>query len=115
MPLRKRYRFYSYGDASLLWPRHDDRFRLHPAQDGWRVPALAPSIPGRGDIRTPAFMPVGTVGTVKGLYLDQVKEAGADIILGNTYHLMLRPGAEQVADLGGLAQVHRLGWPDPDR
>ncbi len=66
---------------------------------------------GRGDIRTPAFMPVGTVGTVKGLYLDQVKEAGADIILGNTYHLMLRPGAEQVAGLGGLHKF--IGWDGP--
>ena len=64
-----------------------------------------------GDIRTPAFMPVGTVGTVKGLYLDQVREAGTDIILGNTYHLMLRPGAERVAELGGL---HRfIGWEHP--
>ncbi|MFT3671882.1 tRNA guanosine(34) transglycosylase Tgt [Aestuariivirga sp.] len=66
---------------------------------------------GRGDIRTPAFMPVGTVGTVKGLYLDQVKETGADIILGNTYHLMLRPGAEQVAKLGGLHSFIR--WDGP--
>jgi queuine tRNA-ribosyltransferase len=66
---------------------------------------------GRGDIRTPAFMPVGTVGTVKGLYLDQVKETGADIILGNTYHLMLRPGAEQVAALGGLHSFIR--WDGP--
>lgn len=56
----------------------------------------------RGDIRTPAFMPVGTAGTVKALYMDQVKQTGADIILGNTYHLMLRPGAERVAKLGGL-------------
>ena len=56
----------------------------------------------RGDIRTPAFMPVGTAGTVKGVYMDQVRQAGADIILGNTYHLMLRPGAERVARLGGL-------------
>jgi queuine tRNA-ribosyltransferase len=66
---------------------------------------------GRGDIRTPAFMPVGTVGTVKGLYLNQVKETGADIILGNTYHLMLRPGAEQVAALGGLHKF--IGWEGP--
>ncbi len=66
---------------------------------------------GRGDIRTPAFMPVGTVGTVKGLYLDQVKTTGADIILGNTYHLMLRPGAEQVAALGGLHKF--IGWEGP--
>ena len=56
----------------------------------------------RGVIRTPAFMPVGTVGTVKALYPEQVAEAGADILLGNTYHLMLRPGAERVAKLGGL-------------
>ncbi|MEO8758022.1 MAG: tRNA guanosine(34) transglycosylase Tgt [Devosia sp.] len=56
----------------------------------------------RGDIQTPAFMPVGTVGTVKGMYPEQVRETGADILLGNTYHLMLRPGAEQVARLGGL-------------
>lgn len=65
----------------------------------------------RGDIRTPAFMPVGTAGTVKGVYMDQVRQAGADIILGNTYHLMLRPGAERVARLGGL---HKFGgWEGP--
>eukprot|EP01035_Chromulina_nebulosa_P066199 gene66199-90604_t len=50
----------------------------------------------RGEIRTPAFMPVGTGGTVKAMYMDQVRGVGADIILGNTYHLMLRPGAERV-------------------
>ncbi|MEL6435948.1 MAG: tRNA guanosine(34) transglycosylase Tgt [Pseudomonadota bacterium] len=66
---------------------------------------------GRGDIQTPAFMPVGTVGTVKGIYLDQVKDAGADIILGNTYHLMLRPGAERVNRLGGLH--HFIQWDGP--
>ena len=49
----------------------------------------------RGDIRTPAFMPVGTAGTVKALTVDQVAQTGADIILGNTYHLMLRPGGER--------------------
>ncbi len=65
----------------------------------------------RGDIRTPAFMPVGTAGTVKGVYMDQVRQAGADIILGNTYHLMLRPGAERIARLGGL---HKFGgWSGP--
>ena len=65
----------------------------------------------RGDIRTPAFMPVGTAGTVKALYMDQVDDAGADIILGNTYHLMLRPGAERVKRLGGL---HRFAkWDGP--
>lgn len=65
----------------------------------------------RGDIQTPAFMPVGTAGTVKGVYMDQVKSAGADIILGNTYHLMLRPGAERVHRLGGLHQFG--GWSGP--
>jgi queuine tRNA-ribosyltransferase len=56
----------------------------------------------RGEINTPAFMPVGTVGTVKAMYPEQVRDTGADILLGNTYHLMLRPGAERVAALGGL-------------
>jgi queuine tRNA-ribosyltransferase len=65
----------------------------------------------RGTIRTPAFMPVGTVGTVKAMYLDQVRELGADIILGNTYHLMLRPGAERVARLGGLHELIRWQYP----
>jgi queuine tRNA-ribosyltransferase len=65
----------------------------------------------RGDIRTPAFMPVGTAGTVKALTVDQVRQAGADILLGNTYHLMLRPGAERVARLGGLHRFMR--WERP--
>jgi queuine tRNA-ribosyltransferase len=65
----------------------------------------------RGVVRTPAFMPVGTGGTVKAMYMDQVRAAGADIILGNTYHLMLRPGAERVAKLGGLHAFAR--WPQP--
>ena len=65
----------------------------------------------RGDIRTPAFMPVGTAGTVKAMYMEQVKQTGADVILGNTYHLMLRPSAERIARLGGL---HRFcGWEYP--
>ena len=65
----------------------------------------------RGTIRTPAFMPVGTGGTVKGMYMDQVRGLGADIILGNTYHLMLRPGAERVAKLGGLHTFSRWSGP----
>lgn len=65
----------------------------------------------RGDIRTPAFMPVGTAGTVKALTVDQVAQTGADIILGNTYHLMLRPGAERVGRLGGLHRFMR--WDKP--
>ena len=65
----------------------------------------------RGDIRTPAFMPVGTAGTVKALTVDQVAQTGADIILGNTYHLMLRPTAERVQRLGGLHRFMR--WDGP--
>src|SRR2546423_14929010 len=65
----------------------------------------------RGEIRTPAFMPVGTAGTVKAMRPEEVRASGADVILGNTYHLMLRPGAERVAKLGGL---HRfMGWQRP--
>jgi queuine tRNA-ribosyltransferase len=65
----------------------------------------------RGEIATPAFMPVGTAATVKALYLDQVRAAGSDIILGNTYHLMLRPTAERVHRLGGLHKF--MGWNHP--
>ena len=65
----------------------------------------------RGDIRTPAFMPVGTAATVKALTVDQVQDTGADIILGNTYHLMLRPSAERVKRLGGLHKFMR--WDKP--
>ena len=65
----------------------------------------------RGEIRTPAFMPVGTAGTVKALYTDQVRQSGADILLGNTYHLMLRPGPERLKRLGGLHKF--MGWDGP--
>ena len=65
----------------------------------------------RGDIRTPAFMPVGTAATVKAMLPQSVRDTGADILLGNTYHLMLRPGAERVARLGGLHKF--MDWPRP--
>jgi queuine tRNA-ribosyltransferase len=65
----------------------------------------------RGKIRTPAFMPVGTAATVKAMRPEEVRASGADIILGNTYHLMLRPGAERVAKLGGLHKF--MGWERP--
>ena len=78
-------------------------------QDG--LARLGEIVTARGLIRTPAFMPVGTVGTVKALYPDQVKSTGADILLGNTYHLMLRPGAERVAKLGGLHAF--MNWDGP--
>src|SRR5690242_20099479 len=65
----------------------------------------------RGDIRTPAFMPVGTAATVKAMLPESVRATGADILLGNTYHLMLRPGAERVARLGGLHKF--MNWQGP--
>jgi queuine tRNA-ribosyltransferase len=64
-----------------------------------------------GHVQTPAFMPVGTQGTVKGLTPEMVRETGAEIVLGNTYHLMLRPGAERIAALGGLHAF--MNWPLP--
>jgi queuine tRNA-ribosyltransferase len=64
-----------------------------------------------GSVETPCFMPVGTLGTVKGVEIEQVKQTGAEIILGNTYHLSLRPGEDVIHDLGGL---HRFcGWENP--
>ncbi len=84
------------------------RFTLH-ATDG-RARTGVIDTP-RGPVRTPAFMPVGTAATVKGMKPADVRASGADILLGNTYHLMLRPGAERVARLGGL---HRfMDWPHP--
>lgn len=65
----------------------------------------------RGDIRTPAFMPVGTAATVKGMMPESVRATGADILLGNTYHLMLRPGAERIDRLGGLHKF--MNWDRP--
>lgn len=86
----------------------DFSFALHATDGAARTGEIR--MP-RGVIRTPVFMPVGTGGTVKGMYLDQVRAAGADIILGNTYHLMLRPGAERMERLGGLHTFAR--WPHP--
>jgi len=65
----------------------------------------------RGLVRTPAFMPVGTAATVKAMYPQEVRALGADIVLSNTYHLMLAPGAERIAELGGLHEF--MNWPHP--
>src|SRR6195256_480569 len=79
------------------------------AQDG--AARLGEITTPHGCIRAPALMPVGPAPSVKGLYPEQVRDAGADIVLANTYHLMLRPGAERIARLGGL---HRfMNWPHP--
>ncbi|MCL6740586.1 tRNA guanosine(34) transglycosylase Tgt [Sphingomonas sp. RB56-2] len=84
------------------------QFDIHATDGAARAGTIAMQ---RGEIRTPAFMPVGTAATVKAMKPESVRATGADIILGNTYHLMLRPGAERVARLGGL---HRLmNWERP--
>jgi queuine tRNA-ribosyltransferase len=83
-------------------------FTLHATDGKARTGTIAMQ---RGEIRTPAFMPVGTAATVKAMKPEAVRQTGADIILGNTYHLMLRPGAERVARLGGLHKF--MNWPRP--
>jgi queuine tRNA-ribosyltransferase len=87
-------------------PRFD--FAIHATDGRARTGAITMR---RGVIRTPAFMPVGTAATVKAMKPGDVAASGADIILGNTYHLMLRPGAERVARLGGLHGF--MGWDKP--
>ncbi len=84
------------------------RFTIAATDGASRVGAIAMQ---RGEIRTPAFMPVGTAATVKAVKPEGVRASGADILLGNTYHLMLRPGAERVARLGGLHKF--MNWDRP--
>ncbi|MCJ2128264.1 tRNA guanosine(34) transglycosylase Tgt [Methylobacterium sp. E-045] len=86
----------------------DFTFRVDATDGQARTGAI--SMP-RGTIRTPAFMPVGTAATVKAMYPGQVRDLGADVVLGNTYHLMLRPGPERMERLGGLHQF--MNWPHP--
>ena len=83
-------------------------FTLHATDGAARTGAIHTP---RGDIRTPAFMPVGTAATVKAMLPESVAATGADILLGNTYHLMLRPGAERIARLGGLHAF--MNWAGP--
>ncbi len=87
--------------AAFGWTRH--------ANDG--AARLGTLHTAHGDVPTPVFMPVGTAGTVKAMTADAVRSTGARIVLGNTYHLMLRPGAERVAKLGGLHRM--MDWPGP--
>jgi queuine tRNA-ribosyltransferase len=86
----------------------DFTFRLN-ATDG--LARQGEVVTAHGVIRTPAFMPVGTQAAIKGVHFSAVRAAGADIVLGNTYHLMLRPGAERIARLGGLHTF--MHWPHP--
>jgi queuine tRNA-ribosyltransferase len=83
-------------------------FKVHQTSGNARTGTLNTA---HGEIRTPAFMPVGTAATVKAMLPESVKETGADIILGNTYHLMLRPTAERIARLGGLHKF--MNWHGP--
>ncbi len=83
-------------------------FRVDAVDGAARAGAIATP---HGIVRTPAFMPVGTQGAMKGVHWRDVKASGADIVLGNTYHLMLRPGAELIAKLGGLHKF--INWPHP--
>ncbi len=87
---------------------NDFRFELQATDGAARTGTIHTP---RGDIRTPAFMPVGTAGSVKAMLPESVRATGADIVLGNTYHLMLRPGAERIARLGGLHKF--MNWPRP--
>ncbi|HEX3971974.1 MAG TPA: tRNA guanosine(34) transglycosylase Tgt, partial [Stellaceae bacterium] len=84
------------------------RYEQHGSDGAARVGVIHTP---RGEIRTPAFMPLGTAGSVKAMMPESVRESGADIILGNTYHLMLRPGAERMARLGGLHKF--MQWERP--
>jgi len=88
----------------------DDTFGFHVEHTSHKARAGLLATP-HGEVATPAFMPVGTAGSVKGVTPDQLRAAGAQMILGNTYHLMLRPGAERVADLGGLHAM--MAWDSP--
>ena len=83
-------------------------FKIHHTDGAARTGIIATE---HGEIRTPAFMPVGTAATVKAMHPEQVAATGADILLGNTYHLMLRPGAERIARLGGLHKF--MNWNKP--
>ena len=92
------------------WPRSmtDFSFELIAASGAARAGIVYTP---RGTIQTPAFMPVGTGATVKAMLPQSIRETGAEIVLGNTYHLMLRPGAERIARLGGLHQFMAWDWP----
>ncbi len=83
-------------------------FRLHKTDGGARLGEIKTA---HGVVRTPAFMPVGTQAAVKAMRPDEVRALGTDIVLANTYHLMLRPGAERIASLGGLHKF--MNWPHP--
>ncbi|MBT6785217.1 MAG: tRNA-guanine transglycosylase, partial [Planctomycetes bacterium] len=88
-----------------------DGFSFQLDAGSQRGPRAATLTTPRGKIETPAFMPVGTQGTVKGVTPDQLRSIGTQVVLSNTYHLAVRPGADTVRELGGLHQM--MGWQGP--
>ncbi len=86
----------------------DFNFNVHNTQNYARVGVIETH---RGNINTPAFMPVGTQATVKGVFLDDIKKTGSEIILSNTYHLMIRPGVERIENIGGLHEFMNCDLP----
>ena len=113
--VRARYRFFSYGDAMFVTraQRVIPTFSVEAHATGAaRVGRL---VTAHGAIETPAFMPVGTYGTVKAMTPEELEALGAQIILGNTFHLMLRPGAEDHRAHGGLHGFMHWQRPDPHR
>lgn len=102
----------TFDDSTLPRPDLTPSDRLYWSEDARCGKARAGWLHTRhGRVPTPTFMPVGTVGTVKGMTMDSVRDTGASIVLGNTYHLMLRPGADRVQKLGGLHKM--MDWPGP--
>ena len=93
------------GAGAIVTTRELVSFRLHSTDGAARTGVLTTT---HGDIRTPAFMPVGTKGTVKSLHPDEVRALGADVVLANTYHLHFRPGEAIVESLGGIHMFS--GW-----
>ena len=111
--IEHRYRFFSYGDAMLLERAPMSMSFEITARDGAaRTGRLTLA---HGDVETPVFMPVGTYGTVKAMAPDELTELGAQIVLGNTFHLWLRPGLEVIDAHQGPASIHGMDAAAADR
>jgi hypothetical protein len=119
--IAQRYRFFSYGDA--MWLHTDARTRTIPLMLTFDLLATDPDSHARrgtltlnhGVVQTPIFMPVGTYGTVKGVMPRSLEDMGAQIILGNTFHLWMRPGLDVMQSFGGLHQLREMGQAHPHR
>ena len=113
LALADGYRFLSFGDAMLRGPRHDPRLPRRGATDGAARTGTVTT--ARGAFATPCFMPVGTRGAVRTLSSADLEDLGVEVVLGNTYHLMLRPGADVVERARRPPRLHRLAGPRADR